>query len=98
MPTATAQFGTSPGPFQTLTVPMEYRPMWWHTAGRTFTASGYGRRIPSPRVVKINGRWRRVYVCIFSNSGTAYVEDRSAGKRIPEGGKVARYPWIIIHD
>jgi D-tyrosyl-tRNA(Tyr) deacylase len=36
-------------------------------------------------------RWRRVYVCIFSNAGTAYVD----GPRDPATG--AR-PWIVIHN
>ena len=90
--TATAHFGTAPGPFQALTVPMRERPLWWHTAGKTFTASGYGRRIPCSRQVKINGRWRRVYICCYGNSGTAYVEDRSEGK------VNGRYPWIVISD
>ena len=34
---------------------------------------GYGRKIPTGRWLKVRNRWRRVYVCIFSNSGTAYV-------------------------
>ena len=50
-------------------------PLWWHTAGRQYTASGYGRKIPTSRMVKLPGinRWRRVYVCIYGNAGTAYV-------------------------
>lgn len=36
-------------------------------------------------------RWRRVFVCIFSNAGTAYVE----GPKKPEGG---RREWIVISD
>jgi hypothetical protein len=51
-------------------------PLAWQKAGRQFTASGYGGRIPSEIMVKIPGspRWRRVYVACYSNSGTAYVE------------------------
>ena len=54
-------------------------PLWWHTAGRQYTASGLGRRIPTPHMVKLPGgkRWRRVYYCIFSNSGTYYVADKA---------------------
>ena len=39
------------------------------------TASGYGRRIPTSRMVQIPGspRWRRVYCCCYSNAGTCYV-------------------------
>jgi len=41
-------------------------------AGR-HSASGYGSKIPAPYMVRINGKWRRVYVCQWSNAGTAYV-------------------------
>lgn len=50
-------------------------PLPHHLAGLQYTRSGYGRKIPSVHMVKLPGdkRWRRVYVCIFSNAGTAYV-------------------------
>lgn len=78
-----------PTPTPTLDVdgvptPAERRPLWWHLAGKTYTASGYGKRIPTEHVVRLDGRWRRVYCCIFSNSGTCYVEgprDTATGKR-----------------
>lgn len=59
--------------------------LWWHKAGLQFTASGYGRRIPSTRMVRYLGRWRRVYVCCYSNSGTAYIEDKDGN-------------WLVIRD
>jgi len=35
---------------------------------------GYGRKIPTRyQVLLKDKRWRRVYVCCFSNSGTAYI-------------------------
>lgn len=37
------------------------------------TASGYGGKIPTKYWVKYNARWRRVYVMIYSNSGSAYI-------------------------
>ena len=51
-------------------------PLWHHKAGLQFTASGYGRRIPTEHMVKLPGgnRWRRVYCACYSNSGTCYVE------------------------
>jgi hypothetical protein len=60
-------------------------PLWWHKQGLSYTASGYGRKIPTPRMVKLPGspRWRRVYCCIYSNAGTCYV---AQGK-----------DWIVIH-
>jgi hypothetical protein len=47
----------------------------WQKAGLSYTASGYGRRIPTTHMVKLPGgnRWRRVYCCIYSNAGTCYV-------------------------
>jgi len=41
--------------------------------------TGYGRKIATSHLVKIpelGTRWRRVYCCIFSNSGTCYVADK----------------------
>lgn len=60
--------------FWTREVPMKEKPMPHHLAGRSWTATGYGKAIPSTRMVQFNGRWRRVYVCLFSNSGTAYIK------------------------
>lgn len=49
--------------------------LWWQKRGLSYTSTGYGRKIPTSRMVKLPGsnRWRRVYCCIFSNSGTCYV-------------------------
>lgn len=58
--------------------------LWWQEKGLSFTASGYGRRIPTTHMVRHNGRWRRVYCYIVSNSGTCYIEQ----------GK----DWIVVHD
>ena len=38
------------------------------------TRSGYGSKLPTHHLIRLNGRWRRIYCCIWSNSGTAYVE------------------------
>jgi len=50
-------------------------PLWFHTAGRQETATGYGRRLRSTRMIRFHGEkvWRRVYVCLISNAGTAYI-------------------------
>lgn len=48
------------------------KPLWWQLRGLSYTASGYGRKIPTSYVVRYNGRWFR-YCCIFSNSGTNYI-------------------------
>jgi hypothetical protein len=53
----------------------EDRPLDWQLAGRQETASGYGRRLTSSRVVRLaDGRTRRVYVTQFSNAGTAWIK------------------------
>jgi hypothetical protein len=37
------------------------------------SASGYGGKIPTRHMIRYAGKWRRVYVMCYSNSGTAYV-------------------------
>jgi hypothetical protein len=61
--------GGEAGPFMTVGVPIKEteRP----SSGQT--VSGYGRKLPTPYMVKWEGRWRRVYVAQFSNAGTAYL-------------------------
>jgi hypothetical protein len=44
-----------------------------HRAGLQYTATGYGGKIPSTKMVKHEGRWRRIYVACYSNGGTAYI-------------------------
>ena len=51
------------------------KPLWWQEKGLSYTASGYGRKIPTERQIKINGRWRRVYCCLQGNIGTCYITD-----------------------
>lgn len=42
-------------------------------AGLSYTASGYGFRIPTQYMVRRNNKWRRVYACCFSNVSTLYI-------------------------
>ena len=49
------------------------KPLWWQERGLTYTATGYGKRIPTSYMVKHNNKWRRVYCCIYSNVGTCYI-------------------------
>jgi hypothetical protein len=49
------------------------KPLWWHKKGLIYTTTGYGRKIPTDKMVKYNNRLYRVYCCIFSNSGTCYI-------------------------
>ena len=64
------------------------RPLWWQERGLSYTASGYGRRIPTDIVVRVGNRWRRVYCCIFSNSGTCFIDG-------PKGADGKR-PWRVV--
>lgn len=59
----------------TVKAPVEYKekPLWWQTRGLSFTASGYGARIPTKYMVKYNKKWRRVYCIVYSNSGTLFI-------------------------
>ena len=59
--------------FQTIEVESKKLPLWWQTQGLMYTATGYGKRIPTSTMVRFNGKWRRVYCCIFSNIGTCYI-------------------------
>lgn len=43
-------------------------PMW---SGQT--VSGYGGKISTDWMICVGGRWYRVYVMIWSNSGSAYI-------------------------
>ena len=60
--------------------------LWWQLKGLSYTSTGYGRKIPTTKMVRLPGskQWRRVYCCIFSNSGTCYVETKSKD-------------WIVIN-
>jgi hypothetical protein len=49
------------------------KPLWYHLQGLSQTASGYGRKLTTTHRVKVDGRWHRVYVCQYSNAGTAYI-------------------------
>ena len=39
----------------------------------------YGKRIPTRHMVRFNGRWRRVYCCIFSDASRLYIGKLSDG-------------------
>lgn len=77
-----------------VTVKLEIKdsPLPFHRAGKSFTKTGYGRRIPSVCMARFPNekRWRRIYVCCFSNAGTAYIEDR---KNLDEKGRPG---WIVV--
>lgn len=45
-------------------------------------AAGYGSRLPTRYMVQVNGKWRRVYCRIFSNSGTLFIGKKYDGSTI----------------
>lgn len=59
--------------FHTQSVEVIEKPLWWQDKGLTYTATGYGKRIPTRYMVRYNGKMRRVYCCIYSNIGTLYI-------------------------
>lgn len=59
--------------FHTWKASVKHKPLAHHIAGRQYTASGYGKRIPTEYMVWGGSRWHRIYCCIYSNSGTLYV-------------------------
>lgn len=68
--------------FHTVEVECEQRLLSWQKRGLQYTATGYGKKIPTEYVVRFNGRFRRVYCCIFSNVGTLYLESKQEGEII----------------
>ena len=71
-------------PFCYEEVEYKYAPLDWQTRGLSYTASGYGARIPTPHMVRYNGKWRRVYCKIYSNIGTLYIGKFEDGMIIEE--------------
>ena len=49
------------------------KPLWFHLRGLSQTASGYGGKLATATMVHHLGRWRRLYVMQWSNSGTAFI-------------------------
>lgn len=67
------------GWIQAMREELVYDPPDWMRRGLQETASGYGKRLNSGLKIHFEGRLRRIYVTIFSNSGTAWFNCK--GKR-----------------
>lgn len=61
-------------------VPVQVSMLEWQRRGLTYTATGYGNRIPTRYMVRVNQRWRRVYCAIWSNVGTLYIGSRKTAQ------------------
>lgn len=59
------------------------KPLWWQKRNLMYTSTGYGRKIPTSKMIRFEGRLHRIYCCIFSNCGTTYI--------------VSKKQWIIIN-
>ncbi|MDP2262665.1 MAG: hypothetical protein Q8K24_05850 [Hydrogenophaga sp.] len=59
--------------FATIAVDVKRQELPWQKMGLSFTASGYGARVPTPYMVRFNDKWRRVYCRIYSNIGTLFI-------------------------
>ena len=50
------------------------KPLWWQERNLMYTSTGYGGKIPSEYMVKCtDGKTRRIYTCIYGNSGSFYI-------------------------
>lgn len=74
------QHGKAGEPMTTEAVEVKEAPMPHHLRGLSWTASGYGERIPTQYMVRVAGRWRRVYAFQISNAGTLFI-----GKSLRDG-------------
>lgn len=57
-----------------------YKPLPWQERGLMYTATGYGAKIPTSKVIHFEGRERRIYCTIYGNAGTAWITVR--GQRV----------------
>jgi len=62
------------------TVEARRDPLEWQKRGLMYTATGYGAKIPTEHKVNFAGRWRRVYVTIWGNAGSTWINCK--GKKL----------------
>jgi hypothetical protein len=53
-----------------------HKPLWFHKMGLMQTATGFGKKLKTEYMIKLNNRLYRVYCRLFSNSGTCYIKTR----------------------
>lgn len=58
--------------------------LWWQKQGLQYTASGYGKAIPTQYKVRAWNRWYRVYCCIYGNIGTCYIKTTNGNFYLPD--------------
>ena len=84
MPNAYLNYFASPyadprDQYQARKVEVIEKPLEWQKRGLSYTATGYGKKIPTRWMVRFNGKFRRVYCAIYSNNGTCYIGKLSDG-------------------
>lgn len=47
--------------------------LWWQKEGLSYTASGYGRKIPTRWMIKFENRWYRIHCAIWRKSGKLFI-------------------------
>ena len=45
----------------------------WQKRGLSYTASGYGGKIPTTKMLRYQGRLYRIYAMVYGNSGSSYI-------------------------
>ncbi len=58
---------------QTVAVEHKEKPLFHHLNNLSYTATGYGSKLPTRYMVRFDSRWYRVYSVCFSNVSTEYV-------------------------
>lgn len=49
------------------------KPLWYHKRGLTQTATGYGSKLVTSKMIKLGKKLYRVYCMIYGNSGSCYI-------------------------
>jgi len=47
-------------------------PLWWHKQNLSQTATGYGSKLTTSKMIYFENKLRRIYCTIYSNSGTTW--------------------------
>jgi hypothetical protein len=79
------QTGKAGAPMCTVAVESIEKPMRHHKLGLSWTRSGYGKEVPTVHMVRFEGKWRRVYCTVYSNSGRCWIWHGSEQLTVSEG-------------
>ena len=73
-----------------VTMPVKTSLLPWQERGLSYTATGYGAKIPTTRMVRWNSRWHRVYCAVYANSGLPYIHIYGVDVTIYEQNMITR--------